>query len=272
MAVGTAEFDFVRTLIRERAGIVLDDGKEYLVDSRLNTLAKQEGMEDTDALVGLLLEKKEESLILKVVDAMTTNETSFFREMHVFDGFRKVVIPEITRRNAATKSFNMWCGAASSGQEPYTLAMCLHEARELAGFKTTFVASDISQEMLTRCREGVYSQLEVNRGLPAPMLVKNFTRSGADWIVKDHLRKLVEFKEVNLIGTWPLLPKLDVVFLRNVLIYFDIETKREIMRKIRERLRPGGYLFLGCAETTLNIDPTFERVTFERGCCYRVPE
>ncbi|MGE3166593.1 MAG: protein-glutamate O-methyltransferase CheR [Planctomycetota bacterium] len=266
----TSGLEFVRTLVRDRAGIVLESNKDYLIESRLSAVARKCGHSSLDDFLDAIQGKRDPEVLATVVDAMTTNETSFFREMHVFEGLRKTVLPECIEFNKSRRQLNFWCGAASSGQEPYTIAMALQDwFPELATWKIQFTATDISQEMLARCQEGVYSQLEVNRGLPVPMLLKHFQKQGADWRVKDHLRRYVTFRELNLIGKWPPFPTLDVVFLRNVLIYFDVDTKKKILANIRTFLRPQGFLFLGSAETTLNLDNDFERVKFDRGCCYR---
>jgi len=207
----------------------------------------------------------------KVVEAMTTNETSFFRDVHPFEALKKAVLPELIKKRATERKLNMWCAASSSGQEPYTMAMILREHfPTLANWTVRFIASDISMEMLERARAGRYSQLELNRGMPAPLLVKYFQRQGMEWQIKEDLRRMVEFRQMNLADTWPSLPEMDLVFMRNVLIYFDVPTKKEILGKVRRLLRPDGYLFLGIAETTLNLDGAFERVQFDKSGCYRL--
>lgn len=207
----------------------------------------------------------------KVVEAMTTNETSFFRDLYPFDALWKVVIPELLAEHAASRQLNIWCAAASSGQEPYTIAMVLREHfPELATWSVQFLATDLSRQMLVRAREGRFGQLEVNRGLPAPMLLKYFEKKGMEWQVRSELREMIEFREWNLIEPWRPLPLMDIVFLRNVLIYFDVETKRSILAKMVRVLRPGGFLFLGGAETTINLGDDFERLPFERSGCYRL--
>jgi len=266
---------FVAELVYEEAAIVLSPEKAYLIEARLDSLARKLGFDTTSALVekvraGGLTGK---DLAGKVVDAMTTNETSFFRDIHPFTALRKQVLPEIIARREADRKLNIWCAACSSGQEPYTIAMLLAaHFPELESWQLGFLASDISEEMLERCRSGRFSKLEVNRGLPASMLVKYFEQDGADWVVKKSLRDRIDFRRINLIGNWPLMPKMDIVFIRNVLIYFDAETKASILKKIRGAMDPHGYLFLGGTETTFNIDTSFHRMRIEGSTVYTLTE
>ncbi|MCB9830906.1 MAG: protein-glutamate O-methyltransferase CheR [Planctomycetes bacterium] len=271
MSISPADFEFMRRFVLERSAIVLDESKQYLVETRLETLLRTEGSsESPSTLIAKLRAAPTGALADKVVDAMTTNETSFFRDLHPFDALRRDVLPELIQRNAADRSLSIWCGAASSGQEPFTIAMTILEGfPQIAGWKLKFVATDISHEMLARCREGRYSQLEVNRGLPAPLLVKYFDRDGLHWRIKDSLRRMVEFRELNLVGSWPMLPALDIVFLRNVLIYFDAPTKQKIFARIHKAMKPDGYLFLGAAESTLGYSEAFERAKVGATHCFR---
>lgn len=271
MSVGAAEFDYIRKLVRERSAIVLESGKEYLAESRLMPVAREVGCDSLEALVAKIRADRSGGLERKVVEAMTTNETTFFRDVHPFEALRKVVLPELLEARAGEKALNIWCGASSSGQEPYSIAMVLRERWQVLGdWKVRLMASDLSREMLDRTREGRYSQLEVNRGLPAPMLVKWLQKEGTTWQVKQELRAMLELQEMNLAGAWPQMPSFDVVFMRNVLIYFDVETKQAILGKIRRLLRPDGWLFLGGAETTINLDDAFERVPLDKATCYRL--
>jgi chemotaxis protein methyltransferase CheR len=269
--MNTADFDYVRTYVREQAAIVLEPGKEYLVESRLLTLARKESIPTIEELVGRLRSDSRNGLHRKVVDAMTTNETSFFRDIHPFDALRDTVFPELMSRRKAERQLNFWCGAASSGQEPYSILMLIAEHfPDLLQWDLKFVATDLCVEVLARAKAGRFSQLEVNRGLPASLLVRHFSRQGAEWEISEALRRRADFREMNLVKEWPAMPQLDVVFLRNVLIYFDIETKKTIFAKIRRLLRPGGYLLLGGAESTMNIDDEFERVVIGKTSFYRV--
>jgi chemotaxis protein methyltransferase CheR len=207
----------------------------------------------------------------QVIEAMTTNETSFFRDVHPFQALSDTVLPELMRARATERSLNIWCAAASSGQEPYSIAMLLDDALVgRPGWRVRLLATDISQQMLDRTREGIYSQLEMNRGLPAQRLVKHFTRVGTHWQISENLRRMVECRLLNLDAAWPMMPQMDLIFLRNVLIYFDIPTKQRILARVKKVLRPDGYLFLGGAETTLNLDAGFERVQIGNAPAYRL--
>ena len=206
-----------------------------------------------------------------ITEALTTNETYFFRDVHPFDALKTVVLPELIKARSAERRLSIWCGASSTGQEPYSMAMLLYdEFPQLLSWKVDFIATDYSEETLQRAREGAYNQLEVNRGLPAHKLTKHFTYDGVVWRLKDRLRKMVQFRHLNLLKPWPGMPKLDLVFLRNVLIYFDLPTKQAILGKIRDRLQPDGFLFLGAAETTMNIDNEFQRRSVGRTSCYHL--
>jgi chemotaxis protein methyltransferase CheR len=271
--MNTADFDFVRTFVRTETAVVLEPEKEYLVESRLQTLARRENIGSLDALVGQLRSGVINGIHRKVVSAMTTHETSFFRDLHPFEALRKTVLPELMKRHAAERRLNLWCGACSTGQEPFSLLMMIQEHfPDLLSWDMKFIATDICAEVVARAKAGSFNQLEVNRGLPAAQLVQNFARRGDDWVFRDDLRQRVDFREMNLVRDWPMMPQLDLVMLRNVLIYFDVETKKAILARIRRLLRPGGYLLLGSAETTLNLDDSFERVPIERTSFYRVKD
>ena len=270
MSLTAAEFDYIRRLVLDQSAIVLDDDKQYLAESRLMPLARREGFASLSAMVGSLLARKTDGLHRRVVEAMTTNETSFFRDFHPFESLRRSILPQLMLKSVANRELNIWSAACSSGQEPYSLAMLLQEDFPgMAGWNVRLIASEFSADILARAREGCFSQLEVNRGLPAKLLVKYFRQHGTDWQIAEVLRKQVEFQAINLAGTWPPLPPMDVIFLRNVLIYFGVETKKTILRKARQLLKQDGVLFLGGAETTFNLDDSFERVQFERTICYR---
>ena len=271
MSLATVDFDYVSSLVLKRSAIVLEPEKNYLVESRLSPIARQEGYASVAELVAELRSGPKDVLRSKVVEAMTTNETSFYRDLKPFEAFQKVVVPELLLARAKEKRLQIWCGASSTGQEPYTIGLVLKEHFGThAHWQFPIIATDLSLNVLERARQGRYTQLEVNRGLPAPQLVKYFTRQGTEWQLKDEVRKLVEFRQLNLIDAAWGIGAVDVVFLRNVLIYFDVATKKEILRKIRQILRPDGFLFLGGAETTMNLDDHFERIPFERSGCYRL--
>jgi chemotaxis protein methyltransferase CheR len=272
MSVGASDFDYIAQLVWRRSAIVLEPGKEYLVESRLTPLLRRVGGEKIADLVARLQSAPENQLHSEVVDAMTTNETSWFRDRLPFDAMSGHILPEILEKRARERRLTIWSAGCSSGQEPYSIAMML--ANSLAmhpGWSVQIIATDLSEEMLTKAKAGRYGQLEVNRGLPAQMLVSNFERIGMQWEVKEHIRQMVDFRPLNLARPFDnAVPSADVIFLRNVLIYFDTETKKQVLKRVRSVLRPDGYLFLGGAETTLNIDEAFEPVQFDRATCYRL--
>jgi len=271
MTLSPPEFNFIRCLVLEQSAIVLEEDKGYLVESRLLPLARKEGFASLDLLVQKLQTEPFHSLHRQAVEAMTTNETSFFRDFHPFEALKKCMLPDLIARRAAERELTIWCAACSSGQEPYSLALLIRESfPQLGSWKIRILATDLSTDILARAREGRYSQLEVNRGLPARLLVKYFQKRGCDWYLRDDIRNMVDYQIVNLASAWPLLPPTDVVMLRNVLIYFGVETKKEILAKVRRVLKPDGYFFLGGAETTFSIDDSFERFEVERATIYRV--
>jgi chemotaxis protein methyltransferase CheR len=266
------DFAYLQVLVRDRSAIELEVGQEYLVDSRLRPVARQHDLADLATLVRSLRASMSPTLEADVIDAMTTNETSFFRDRHPFDDLTETIIPEIMAKKGAGEPLTIWSGASSSGQEPYTLAILLNENFPTLVQQRMFriVATDLSPTMVKRTAEGRYSQFEVNRGLPAPFLLTYFEQEGRDWVVRSDLADMIEAKELNLLDEWSAVPRCDLVLLRNVLIYFSQETKHMILEKIRtEILRPDGYLLLGSSETTLNINDNYAIHRFERGSCYR---
>jgi chemotaxis protein methyltransferase CheR len=264
VAIGNSAFRFVSDLVRRESAIVLEPGKEYLVESRLLPLARQAGLAGVAEYVARLQAGGSAADRQAVVEAMTTNETSWFRDKEPFDALVGTVVPDLLMRNAARRKITVWSAACSSGQEPYTIAMLMAEHVLPLGWTVDIVATDLSTEMLERTRAGRYSQLEVGRGLPAPMLVKHFARVGTQWEVSDRLRSMVRVQKLNLAMPFPPLPVFDVVFLRNVLIYFDAPTKRAILERVRRVVAPHGYLFLGGAETTLGVDEGWDRTSVGR--------
>ena len=270
MTLTRPDFEFVCTVVRQRSGIVLEVDKDYLIENRLSTLARKEGLASVPQLVERVRGEPHGTLTAKLIEAMTTNETSFYRDVAPFDALRLNVLPELLARNAQTRRLTVWCGASSTGQEPYSLAILLREHfPQLATWDVSVTATDLSTVVLEQAKKGTYSQLEVNRGMPASLLAKYFRRVGAAWQVTDDVRSLVSFRPLNLLEPLPPMPAADLVMLRNVLIYFDVPTKKGILAKVRKVLKPGGYLFLGGAETTMGIDPAFERVTFGKASAYR---
>jgi chemotaxis protein methyltransferase CheR len=271
MTMGANDFGYLQELVRKRSAIVLEAGKEYLVESRLSSVARDEGFDSIDHLVQALRQTRANGLHRKVIEAMTTNETAFFRDVHPFDALRAQLIPELMHRRAAQRQLTIWCAACSSGQEPYTIAMLLREYfPALAGWQVRILGTDLSNGVLDRAKAGRYNQAEVNRGLPAAFLVKYFRKQSLQWQVVDDIRHAVEFRELNLNDVWSGVPSCDLVLMRNVLIYFDVETKKTILAKLRRVLRPDGYLFLGAAETTLNLDDAYQRVVVAKTGYYRL--
>jgi chemotaxis protein methyltransferase CheR len=263
--------DYVCTLVRQRSAIELEASKGYLIDARLAPLAKKQGYSTTADYIRGLLHKRQPDQEQKLVEAMTTNETSFFRDIHPFNALKNTLVEEFRRLRATQRTLNVWSAACSSGQEIYSIAMTLREHfPDLAGWNVQLIGTDLSDDVLERARNASYSQVEINRGLAANLLVRYFERHGMSWQLRPELRVMATFKKLNLIETWPYLPKMDIVFLRNVLIYFSPETKKQILQKVRTVMAPGAVLFLGAAETTMGLDSSFERVEADRSVFYRV--
>lgn len=262
---------YVCTTVRSRSAIELDISKSYLIEARLAPLAKRNGFVSIDEFIQAVKGKTKQGMEAQLVEAMTTNETSFFRDIHPFEALRKTLFPEIRTRNAIPKTMNIWSAACSSGQEIYSIGMLVRENfPDLASWRVNLVATDLSDDILARAKAGKFSQLEVNRGLPATFIVKYFQRQGTQWELRPEVRNMATFTKLNLIERFPQLPMMDVVFLRNVLIYFSPETKRAILEKIRKVMAPRGVLFLGAAETTMGLDASFERVQADNSVFYRL--
>ena len=272
MPVNAPDFEYVRDLVRDAAALVLEPGKEYLVETRLEPLARSEGYSTLSSMVTALRGGGDKNLHAKVVERMTTNETSFFRDLYPFEALKRNILPELIARRVTERTLNIWCAACSSGQEPYSIMMLLRENfPALNEWKISLLATDINAAMLQRAREGIYSQLEINRGLPAAMLVRYFEKKNEHWRIVDRARRGMEFRELNLARPWPTnLPRMDIIFLRNVMIYFSQEAKQTILAQVRKLLRPDGYLLLGGAETTYGLDEAFERVVFDKVAAYRL--
>jgi chemotaxis protein methyltransferase CheR len=265
----TAEqFGYVSELVRRESAIVLPPGKEYLVESRLQPLARALGVTDVAAYIQQMMRAPDSRQKQLVVEALTTNETSWFRDNAPYDALKDYVT-QLTKERTTDRTFRVWAAACSSGQEPYSIAMAISDQLAAAGWSLQIDATDLSEEMLERTRKGVYSQLEVNRGLPVTHLVRWFERVGTTWRIKEELRKHVKVSKANLATAFPVIGPYDVVFMRNVLIYFDTDTKRDILRRVSRKLRPQGLLFLGAAETTLGVDESWERYAIGRGVVFR---
>ena len=270
--LASTDIEFLRDLVHRRAAIVLDPGKTSLIESRLAPVARAEGLSSVQELLQRLRTAPDTRLTGLVVDAMTTNETTFFRDVHPWSALEHHILPDLIERRASQRSLTVWSAACSTGQEPYSLAMLLASKfpSVLADWRVRIVGTDLSPRVLELARHGSYSQLEVNRGLQAAMLVRFFEREGAQWRIREDLRRLVEFRELNLCTAWAGLPTADLILMRNVLIYFDLATKREVLGKVRRVLRDDGYLLLGTAETTVNVDDRFERLSLDRATAYRM--
>jgi chemotaxis protein methyltransferase CheR len=268
MTLSPTDFTFVAALVKREAAIVLGPGKEYLVEARLIPVARRLGAADVADFLAGVRRRPDPVAQRQIVDALTTNETSWFRDREPFTAFAEHVLPHLLQARAATRRLRIWSAACSSGQEPYSLAMLLQEQLP-AGWNYEIFGSDISSEMIERAGRAEFSQVEVNRGLPAHQLVHYFERAGAHWRLAPNLRRNVSFQRMNLTAPLPALPPFDVIFLRNVLIYFDVETKRSVLRNVGRLLRPDGWLFLGAAETTIGVDDNYERVVAGRTSAYR---
>ena len=274
MALTSEDFDLVRSLVYGASGIVLEN-KEYLVESRLSTLAHQDGLGDLTRLLKRLRESKheakEEGLRYRVVEALTTNETLFFRDAHPFETLEKVIIPELMARNAAKRQIRIWSAASSTGQEPYSLAMLLRDSvRDLPTWKIDILATDLAEKVLEYARNGNYNQLEASRGLPAARLAKYFEQTAAGFRLVPPIRNMVKFEQRNLQGAWPVEQPFDFVLLRNVMIYFDPPSQKAILAKVAARLVPGGYLLMGGGESPLSLSDRFELVMINRTAIYRL--
>lgn len=253
-----ASFNILKRFLAKNSGLYLDDDKQYLVESRLAPLAQRYRLHGVDDLVRRLELAPEPSLIRDVVEAMTTNETFFFRDRTPFDNFRNFMLPHLLEARAAERRIRIWCTACSTGQEPYSLAMILdEEARKVAGWRIDILATDIARNVLDVAREGLYSQFEVQRGLPITMLLRYFQQKGERWQIVEHLRSRVRFEERNLISDFSDLGQFDVIFCRNVLIYFDVPTKRSVLNRLHHCLGERGYLVLGAAETVVGLNEQF---------------
>lgn len=259
------DYEYLQKLLKERSGLMLSADKKYLLESRLLPLARKAGVPGITDLVQRM-KAGSEALIHDVVEAMTTNETFFFRDKTPFDHFKETVIPELLAARASRRSLRIWCAAASTGQEPYSLAMILKEmGPALAGWRIEIIATDLSPEVLEKSRAGLYTQFEVQRGLPIQLLVKHFKQVGAMWQLNSDTKALVQFRQFNLLQDYAHLGKFDVIFCRNVLIYFDQATKSDIFNRLQKATEPDGYLFLGAAETVVGLTDAYRVCPKRRG-------
>ena len=273
MSLAPLDFEYLRSLVKRHTAIVIDSDKEYLAETRLARLVSEQGCASLQDFVGLLRRESFSGLHRKVLDAMTNNETWFFRDSHPFAALTEVVIPQLMMRRSAQREIAIWRAACSCGQEPYSIAMGIREKLNLPDWRFSILATDFSNTVLQRAKSGVYRQMEVNRGLPAKLLTRYFLQQGLSWQLKPEVLNMVSFRFLNLAEPWgSAVPPSDIVFLRNVLIYFDVETRKAILGRVRRVLAPDGFLFLGCAETTLNLDTEFERVQTGNYVCYKIKD
>jgi len=252
--MNSQDFQLLSGIVRERSGLVLTEDKIYLLESRLVPLARQRGMNTLEDLASELRRSNDEKLKADITEAMTTNETFFFRDNKPFDIFKESILPHLLETRASRKSLRIWNAACSTGQEPYSVAMLLkEEAAKMAGWRVEILATDISNEVLEKAKSGLYSQFEVQRGLPIQLLIKYFQQMGEMWQIDSSIRAMVKFQNVNLLGSLAMLGTFDVIFCRNVLIYFDHETKAKVLNQMHKIMAKDGALFLGGAETVLGI-------------------
>ena len=259
------DYEYLRKLLREHSGLDLSTDKQYLIESRLLPLARKVGVPGISELVQKM-KGGSASITTQVVEAMTTNETFFFRDKVPFDHFRDSIMPEILQTRSGRKSIRIWCAAGSTGQEPYSLAMCLKEmSAKLTGWRVEILATDLSQEVIEKSKAGIYSQFEVQRGLPIQMLVKYFKQTGELWQINPEIRAMVQHRQLNLLRDFAQLGVFDVIFCRNVLIYFDQETKINIFNRLAKATEPEGFLVLGAAETVVGLTDVFKPYPERRG-------
>jgi chemotaxis protein methyltransferase CheR len=265
------DFDFIAAMVRERSGLVLSADKTYLIESRLAPLARRDGFPSIDELVTAIKVRRDSNLIDSVVDAMTTNETFFFRDKTPFDIFEQTILPELVARKKGG-TIRVWCAAASTGQEPYSLAMVADAmGSRMGGCKLEILGTDISERCLEKAKAGVYTQFEVQRGLPVQMLLKHFKKDGDAWKIDDRLKANIRYRPMNLLDDFRGLGRFDVIFCRNVLIYFDVQTKKQVLERMSSQVEGPGYLLLGAAETVLGVTDTFKAIAGQRGLYVQDP-
>ena len=259
------DYEYLRKLLKDRSGLMLSADKQYLVESRLAPVTRKHGLTSLGELVAKI-KAGNEDLTVDVVEAMTTNESFFFRDKIPFEHFRDAIMPHLMTARARERRIRIWCAAASTGQEPYSLAMMVKEMKDkLGGWRVEILGTDISVDVLEKAKAGVYSQFEVQRGLPIQMLVKYFTQAGDTWQIAPDIRAMVQYRQHNLLAEFAGFGRFDVVFCRNVLIYFDQETKSSVLNRIARQLDPDSYLVLGAAETVVGLSDAFKPIPEKRG-------
>jgi chemotaxis protein methyltransferase CheR len=268
-----ADFALFARLLKDGSGLVMTEDKSYLIESRVLAVAQRHGFASVTALARALQKRADSALAREIVEAMTTNESSFFRDLKPFEQFRSIVLPSLLKARAASRTLRFWSAACAAGQEPYSLAMLLDEERiRLHGWHVSLLATDISGEMVERAKAGNYSQFEVQRGLPLKYLVRHMEPEADRWQIKPALRAMVEFRVANLLDDLSLLGRFDMILCRNVLLYFDQPTKAALLERLSWQLRPDGFLALGGAETTLGVTDRFEPVPQQRGLYRLAPQ
>ncbi len=259
------DFEYIANLVRDRSGLVLTPDKTYLVESRLGPIARKEGIPSLEELVSILRMRGDLRLIDSVVDAMTTNETFFFRDKTPFEHLENIIIPDLVAKKRGG-NIRIWCAAASTGQEPYSIAMVLDQmGHKLGGCKVEIIGTDISERCLEKAKQGIYTQFEVQRGLPVQYLMKYFKKEGENWRITDNIKSAARFRQMNLLDDFRALGKFDIIFCRNVLIYFDIATKKRVLDRMAIQVDGAGYLLMGAAETVLGITDSFKTIPNARG-------
>ncbi len=260
------DYDYLRKCLKERSGLVLAADKQYLVESRLLPVARSAGFANLGDLVRALMLGNADALMTAVVEAMMTHESFFFRDKIPFDHFKQTVMPALIEARKNLRTIRIWCAAASTGQEPYSLAMCLKELQpKIAGWRVELLATDLGNDVLEKARQGLYSQFEVQRGLPIQLLIKHFTQVGELWQLAPDIRAMVKYQQVNLLSDFSRLGRFDLIFCRNVLIYFDTETKISVLNRLARSMASDGYLVLGSAETVVGLTDSFKVVPDKRG-------
>jgi len=260
------DYDFLRKCLKDRSGLVLSADKQYLVESRLLPVARKAGLANLGELVSALKRGNAPALMTAVVEAMTTNESFFFRDKTPFEHFRLTIMPALLAARKNSRTIRIWCAAAATGQEPYSLAMCLKEsAAEIAGWRFELLATDLSGEVLEKARAGLYTQFEVQRGLPIQLLIRYFAQFGELWQIAPDIRAMVRYRQLNLLADFSQLGIFDLIFCRNVLIYFDQATKTDVLNRLGRVIAHDGYLVLGAAETVVGLTDRFKMVADKRG-------
>ncbi len=258
MTIASTDFEFLSTLIAQRTGNVISSDRAYLLESRLGPILRESGLLSIQQLVTKMRGRRDSLLGDRVAEAMTINETSFFRDRVMYDSLRDHVLPALIANRRKTKTLSIWCAACSSGQEPYSVSMLIQEHfPELSTWRVKIDCADYSHEMIERSRTGSYSQFDVNRGLSAKLLAKYFERRGLRWFAVDSLRDGMTFRTCNLATNWSEAIVADLILVRNVLIYFDKRMKEQILARMHRTLRPDGCLFLGAGETLVNLETSF---------------